>query len=111
MKPFIEVLSNRELWDIHCASLDILENVGVDVHDQQARELLLNAGAKTDGAERIRLPAKLVKASLDKCSPKILMASPRGKRRSASVWPSPVRWVLVSVFLPAVTAPQDGSRF
>ena len=78
MNPSIKVLGNRELWDIHCASLDTLEHVGVDVHDEQAREALLDAGARADGAERIRLPAKLVKSSLDKCSPVVLLHGREG---------------------------------
>lgn len=78
MKPSIKVLSDPELWDIHCASLDTLENVGVDVHDERAREALLNAGAVADGTERIRLPAKLVKASLDRCSPVVLLHGREG---------------------------------
>jgi trimethylamine--corrinoid protein Co-methyltransferase len=73
MKPLVQVLDDKELWDIHCASLDTLENVGVAVHDEQARETLLGVGAIADSSERVRLPAKLVKAALDKCAPVALL--------------------------------------
>jgi trimethylamine--corrinoid protein Co-methyltransferase len=78
MKPSIKVLSDKELWDIHCASLDTLENVGVDVHDEQARDVLLGAGAMADSSMRIRLPAKLVKGALDKCAPVVLLHGREG---------------------------------
>jgi len=73
MKPLVQVLDDRELWDIHCASLDTLENVGVAVHDEQALETLLGVGAIADSLGRVRLPAKLVKAALDKCAPVALL--------------------------------------
>jgi len=78
MKPSIKVPSDQELWDIHCASLDTLENVGVDVHDEQAREILVSAGAIAGSAVRIRLPAKLVKAAVDKCAPVVLLHGREG---------------------------------
>lgn len=56
MQPFVQVLSDRELWDIHCASLDTLENVGVDVLNEQAREALLGAGAISDSINRFLYP-------------------------------------------------------
>jgi trimethylamine--corrinoid protein Co-methyltransferase len=80
MKPSIKVLSDQELWDIHCASLDTLENVGIDVYDEQAREVLLGAGAMAGISMRIRLPAKLVKAALDKCAPVVLLHGREGLR-------------------------------
>ena len=70
MKPSIRMLNQKELWDIHCASVDTLENVGVAVHDERAREALLGAGGRADSSERVRLPAKLVKAALDRCPPR-----------------------------------------
>ena len=73
MKPSIRMLNQKELWDIHCASVDTLENVGVAVHDERAREALLGAGARADSSERVRLPAKLVKAALDRCPPVVLL--------------------------------------
>lgn len=78
MKPSIQVLSDKELWDIHCASLDTLENVGVDVYDEQARETLLGVGAIAGSSGRVRLPAKLVKAALTKCAPVALFYGREG---------------------------------
>ena len=55
-------LGQQERDKIHLASLEILERVGVEVHDERARELLIKAGAS--GGERIRLPEHMVEKAL-----------------------------------------------
>jgi trimethylamine--corrinoid protein Co-methyltransferase len=55
-------LGPQERDKIHLASLEILERVGVEVHDERARDLLLKGGASGD--ERIRLPERLVQKAL-----------------------------------------------
>jgi trimethylamine--corrinoid protein Co-methyltransferase len=52
-------LGPQECEKIHAASLEILERIGVDVHDEKARDILVKAGAKTDGL-RVRIPAYMV---------------------------------------------------
>ncbi len=78
MRPSIEVLSDKELWDIHCATLDTLENVGVDVLDEQARDALLGGGAIAGSSGRVRMPAQLVKSALDKSAPVALIYGREG---------------------------------
>ena len=46
-------LGRQECERIHAASLEILDRVGVDVHDQHARDLLKGGGAQVDGV-RVR---------------------------------------------------------
>ena len=48
---------------IHAASLEILDRVGIDVHDERARQLLLKGGAQIDGI-RVRLPEFMVTRAL-----------------------------------------------
>jgi len=40
-QPVLNFLSEREMDDIHYASLEILERTGLDVHHEEARNLLL----------------------------------------------------------------------
>ena len=47
-------MGKQECEEIHLASLEILQRVGVDVHDERAREILAKGGAKADGL-RVRL--------------------------------------------------------
>lgn len=56
-------LGLQECQRIHAATLEILERTGVDVHDEEARQLLTAAGASVDGS-RVRLPAHLVAQAL-----------------------------------------------
>jgi trimethylamine--corrinoid protein Co-methyltransferase len=48
---------------IHLASLEILERVGIDVHDEKAREILGGHGAQVDGL-RVRIPGHMVEQAL-----------------------------------------------
>jgi trimethylamine--corrinoid protein Co-methyltransferase len=52
-----------ECEKIHMATLEILERVGVDVHDEEARVLLVKGGAKADGI-RVRIPEHVVEKAL-----------------------------------------------
>ena len=60
-----EVISADELEAIHLASLRILEEIGMDVLDDQAREVMHAAGAEVrPGEARVRLDRDLVLAHL-----------------------------------------------
>ncbi|MBN1147759.1 MAG: trimethylamine methyltransferase family protein [Anaerolineales bacterium] len=56
-------LGQQECERIHLASLEILERTGVDVHDEQARGILIKGGARVDGI-RVRLPEFMVTRAL-----------------------------------------------
>ncbi len=55
----IRAVSDDELEAIHLASLQVLEEIGMDFLDEQARALLADRGADVDG-ERVRFPPELV---------------------------------------------------
>ena len=60
----VTVLSEREINDIHEASLAILRDTGVLVHHKEMLELLGQAGAQVDSTTNIaRLPERLVMES------------------------------------------------
>jgi trimethylamine--corrinoid protein Co-methyltransferase len=56
-------IGQAESEKIHVATLEILERVGVDVHDEKALELLVKGGAKADGI-RVRVPEHIVEKAL-----------------------------------------------
>ena len=56
-------MGEQECRRIHLGTLEILERVGVGVHDQHAREILVKGGARMDGI-RIRLPEFMVSRAL-----------------------------------------------
>jgi trimethylamine--corrinoid protein Co-methyltransferase len=55
--PQLRVLSEDQIEELHLATLEILRRTGVDVLDEEARELLNKAGADVDG-NRVRIPLR-----------------------------------------------------
>jgi trimethylamine--corrinoid protein Co-methyltransferase len=56
-------MGRAECEKIHVASLEILERVGIDVHDEKALGLLVKGGAQADGL-RVRIPEYLIDKAL-----------------------------------------------
>ena len=56
-------MGKQECERIHLASLEILERVGVDVHDERARQLLVKGGARADGI-RVQIPEYMIERAL-----------------------------------------------
>jgi trimethylamine--corrinoid protein Co-methyltransferase len=66
-KISLQLLSKEEQDRIHNTSLEILENVGMVVMENEALELLAGAGAQVDfAAQRVRFPASLIQNALEK---------------------------------------------
>ena len=59
-----EMLSTDQLQELFEGVLHVLEYTGLDVHHEEARDILKEAGAWVDGL-RVRLPSYLVKRSLE----------------------------------------------
>jgi trimethylamine--corrinoid protein Co-methyltransferase len=77
-------LGQREREKIHLASLEILERVGVDVHDEQARDILVGGGARADGL-RVRIPEYMVTRALAS-APRRLTLYDRPGRAALRAW-------------------------
>lgn len=71
-------LGPQECEQIHLASLEILERIGVDVHDEKAREILVKGGAISEGL-RIRLPAYMVARALETAPSTLTLYDRKGK--------------------------------
>lgn len=72
-KPIkLDILSEDQIRELHYATLEILQDVGVKMQDPRGRELLLEAGAwESDG--RIKIPENLVNDALAKAPSRIPM--------------------------------------
>ena len=63
----LEILNRDQLCQIHSTTLQVLENVGVRVEEEEALRVLTEAGAKVDVKNKIvRIPNYLVKECLQK---------------------------------------------
>jgi len=71
-------LGQYECERIHRASLEILEHVGIEVHDEKARYLLELAGARVDGL-RVRIPEHMVAQALSVAPKAITLYDRKGQ--------------------------------
>jgi trimethylamine--corrinoid protein Co-methyltransferase len=62
---YFEVLSAADVEAVHEATLQVMETVGLDIGDEDARNLFAGAGAKVDG-NRVFFPEKLVETQIKK---------------------------------------------
>ena len=72
-------LTDDQIYKLHLASLDILERTGVSVQEQEARQLLLDAGAYPDQGDRVRIPAWLIKQALSTAPEQVVLYSRDGR--------------------------------
>jgi trimethylamine--corrinoid protein Co-methyltransferase len=77
-------MGQQERDKIHVASLEILERVGVDVHDEKARALLVKGGARIDGL-RVRIPEHMVEKALA-LAPRRMTLYDRNGRVAIRAW-------------------------
>jgi trimethylamine--corrinoid protein Co-methyltransferase len=61
--PQFRVLSDEQCAEIYKAALDCLERIGVQMHNEAARNLLASKGAAVDG-HIVKIPRDLVKQSI-----------------------------------------------
>lgn len=78
LQPFIRMVSEQQVRELHYATLDILSHTGVKMQDPQGRELLLDAGAWESG-ERIKIPENLVTDSIEKAPSRLPIYNRLGK--------------------------------
>jgi trimethylamine--corrinoid protein Co-methyltransferase len=72
LQPFVRMISEQQVREIHYATLEILSHSGVKMQDPRGRELLLEAGAWESG-ERIKIPENLVTDAIDQAPSRIPM--------------------------------------
>ncbi len=58
-----QMLSQDQLGELFDGVLHVLETIGLDVHHEEARDILSDAGARVEG-ERVRIPPYVVKRCL-----------------------------------------------
>ncbi|MEX3009572.1 trimethylamine methyltransferase family protein [Hoeflea sp. TYP-13] len=82
-KPF-EIMSEDQICMIHESSMEIMENVGIDVQDADARRILKDAGFDViEGSERVRMDRDGVLALVGK-APSSFTVHGRNPARSVS---------------------------
>ncbi len=104
--PPYDILSQDQIEAIHHASLQVLENLGLQVLHAPTRERLLGEGADLDG-ERVRFPRELVEEKIA-LAPHEFELQARNPKRSVTVGGH--RMVFCSVGGPAFSTDIDRGR-
>jgi len=63
-RPRLRILSEQEVYELHLATLEVLEKTGVEVYDDEALSVLRKAGCFVHGT-RVCIPPYLVKRALN----------------------------------------------
>ncbi|MEW5867809.1 MAG: trimethylamine methyltransferase family protein [Chloroflexota bacterium] len=71
-------MGQQECEKIHLASLEILQRVGIEVHDEKAREILVSNGAWAEGIQ-VHIPEYLVSRALATTPKRITLYNRSGK--------------------------------
>jgi trimethylamine--corrinoid protein Co-methyltransferase len=69
--PSYHLLTPEQIQSIHTATLELLETVGVDVHHDEARHLLADAGCRLSGDHRVKIPNWLVEDAIQSAPSRI----------------------------------------
>ena len=81
LRPRLRVLNEQQAWAIHHAALEILETTGFIIAHPQVRQMLLAAGCRTDGDDRVLMPARLAEDALQSAPRQITLYDQQGRRR------------------------------
>lgn len=71
-------ISNEQCQKMHCASLEILERIGVRLHLEEAVNLLKKAGARVDDNNLVHIPSNLVEKALTTAPKRIVLYDRHG---------------------------------
>lgn len=77
--PKLQWVSETQLEQIHCASLEVLERTGTEVQHQEALALLREAGCRVKG-NRVWIPGWLVEDCLRLAPKRVVVANRMGER-------------------------------
>jgi trimethylamine--corrinoid protein Co-methyltransferase len=76
----MRVLNEAQAWAIHHGALEILEHTGFVIDHPEVRSMLLAAGCRTDGDDRVLMPARLVEDAMASAPRQITLYDQEGRR-------------------------------
>ncbi len=76
--PRLQILSNADIQKIYFAALEVLERTGVAVKNDEACDLLKEAGAFVNG-DIVRIPSSLIEKNINLAPKQIIMYSQEGQ--------------------------------
>lgn len=80
MAPRFQALSRDQMRELHLASLEILERVGVRFYDEEAVEMMKRGGCQIDDGNLVKIPSWLVERALRSAPRRIMLCDREGRR-------------------------------
>lgn len=78
--PRFQALSQDQVRELHFASLEILERVGVRFYDREAVEMMKRAGCQIHDGNLVKIPCCLVERALRSAPERIMLCNREGHR-------------------------------
>jgi len=79
--PKFRVLTDDQIYELHLATLEVLEETGVQVENAEALEMLHGAGAHVGKNGLVKIPSHLIEEAIRTAPQRITLADRTGKRR------------------------------
>ncbi len=79
--PYLEILSEGQIYAIHSASLEILERTGMKCNNEAALKIFQGGGAYVEG-DRVKIPPAMVEQALKSAPSRSLITGRRGKGKA-----------------------------
>jgi trimethylamine--corrinoid protein Co-methyltransferase len=77
--PKYRLLTEEQIKEIHMATLTLLEKTGVKVLNEEALELLKDAGCRMDDGQIVKIPGKLVEESIQHAPSSVTVYNRKGE--------------------------------
>ena len=77
--PELRVINENQIKQIHMATLEVLERVGIKMTHPRGVELLDGAGARVDG-DRVRIPSWMVEDAIRQAPSRVVLGKRNGER-------------------------------
>lgn len=78
--PSYQLLTADQIELIHTTTLELLETQGVEVHHNQARHMLADAGCRLEGDRRVMIPGRLVEAAIKSAPSSVIIYNRLGEK-------------------------------
>jgi trimethylamine---corrinoid protein Co-methyltransferase len=78
--PSFNVLSPNQIEDIHNASLEILDRIGIRFYHEDSVEIMKRAGCRVEKGNIIKIPSWLVERSIRSAPKRIMLCNQEGQR-------------------------------
>jgi trimethylamine--corrinoid protein Co-methyltransferase len=91
-RNYLNILSSDEVYNIHIATLEVLERTGVSIREESALKLLDQAGAPVDYKKKlVKIPAYLIEEAVAK-TPKSFIWHARNPKKSIRIGGEPTKF-------------------